>query len=309
MRTTALLALLLPAVSGFGYLPDLTDDGCSEGHDLIDCASMQVCQGCSSCADTTDCWWCMDLETVFGAADTCNYEESDDNVYGWVHTMWTCNDAAYPGVAVMYTYGIDSDSGCTMPTETGYHMCEYACSSSGDDDGDDDDDDDDCGGAYTSYGGFYCSNYEVAMRSGCTDGSTCCEVSWPPLDSHCFDTSSCSYNEAGQTLWDTLSSSMEGDSFDCFKPQGEDNYMSFYCDPGNGDGSVQRTIFQESDSTCSGTPMYSQLEATCEGDCDRRRLGARGQKPTSSPSFAKRSVRNLRVKPRAVQVDVVKRQN
>ena len=160
-----------------------------------------------------------------------------------------------------------------------------------------------------SYGGFYCSNYEVAMRSGCTDGSTCCEFSGGQLDSHCFDTSSCSYNEAGQTLWDTLSSSMEGDSFDCFKPQGEDNYMRLYCDPGNDYGNVQRTIFQESDSTCSGTPMYSQLQATCEGDCDRRRLGARGQKPRSSPSFAKRSVRNLRVKPRAVQVDVVKRQN
>ena len=116
MRTTALLALLLPAVSGFGYLPDLTDDGCSEGHDLIDCASMQVCQGCSSCADT-DCWWCMDLETVFGAADTCNYEESDDNVYGYTYTMWTCNDAAYPGVAVMYTYGAVSYTHLTLPTK------------------------------------------------------------------------------------------------------------------------------------------------------------------------------------------------
>ena len=284
MRTVGALLALLPAVASFGYLA-LDDDGCSQGHETMDCATQQYCGGCDDCEDLTTCDFCeswANIPTIAPFINTCGWSDEDG-----AYVQATC-DADM--TAIWSLYG--DDGTCTTPVEHNYHVCEAMCY--GEDDDDDGDDDDDCAGAYTFYGGWYCEYGEVAMRGGCSEG-TC---------------SACTVHEVGQALWDqglVLGDGGEGDTFDCFKPGTDEPYVKLHCD--NADHSVPewhvtQIIYSESDSTCS-QPIQESYPASCEGSCDGRRRLRAGQKPSAAAPSKRAPTRNritARVTPRAVEV-------
>ena len=149
-------APLLPAVASFGYLA-LDDDGCSQGHEMLDCMSYQYCGGCYD--SSRQYGLVLFLRAIRRPpyapyVDTCAWSEDDGQ-----YIMLTCTgdyDAAGVGGDQLFA-GRD---GCSRtPQEISYHVCEEICY--GDDD-DDDDDDDDCANP-TSYGGFYCSYGQIAL--------------------------------------------------------------------------------------------------------------------------------------------------
>ena len=293
MRAAWALLALLPAVASFGYLA-LDDDGCSQGHEMLDCMSYQYCGGCYDCANMASCSFCVPFaDTPYAPyVDTCAWSE-DDGQYIMLTCTWDY-DAAGVGVINFYA----DDDGCSgTPQEISYHVCEEICY--GDDD-DDDDDDDDCANP-TSYGGFYCSYGQIALDEGCSEATCSAD---PAAD--------CSLSESGQALWDTLA--LQGTNYGnywCFDYDG-DGYVKFDCsgaDMGSDHQPLTQIDYQASDTTCSGVPLYTSSRPLCDGTCDHRRRLRAGQKPGAAARMKRAPARKpiaARVTPRAVEVHVRK---